>query len=1180
MPLSRAVNWEAVSAALGGEAGANANYVFKADGLGGGEMVPNTQTIPNRVTVGTGGDVDYTSIADAVAYAIAQGASATVPWEVVVYPGSYTESPFTMQPGVTLRAETTRLDTVYLTASNPNADFITFDGGGSVTGFHLSGVTDPVKALLRVDGATTLAVLHGVAVRGCSNGLVVSGGAKCVATYFTILVENVGQGVTTGAQVTGSGSYLGLVSAFLSVPADILPFYASNPVQTAISVNSSAELYMVGSSARITPADSTASVIRADGGAKVNLMASEISDSGNALHIGSSGSGTIISANAVALKNNVKNFKSDSATGKFYTGAVSVDVPGVDLTTGATLTGLIQYRNDGIARLNGNGWRYTFNNGSDVNLADFFSDFISTGVSNGGEVTAASGLNVDVAAGDGFVVRGAPDDDAAHYEWADVTNLALTASATNYVYYDSVNKQIEASTSPTSNLEILLATVVTDGSGIRYLHDTRLILTYPAQALHNYLLDNHKVNYKSGLAVIQGTTVRKLDVGSGSYYLALNVISYAGSGGDATWSYFYGTNGATEVASQTLLDITNYDNAGTLTAMTAGYYRKDTLYLTSDGRLNLIYGTAEHATKAAAEAEGLGNAPTFIEPSGCPLAKVVVQQGTGIASLVDARPVWGSGGSGSGGVTVHAALAGLSADDHTQYLLVSGARAMSGDLDMGANDINNVGTVDGVDVSAHASRHNPGGADALATGTPVAVQVGVSPSAGSAASYAVSDHQHGVAAGSPVAIGTANADGTASTVARSDHVHAHGDLPGGSLHSTAVASVSAGFISASDQAKLDGIASGATNTPLSNTAPINVTKAAASAGVASAAARQDHKHDIDTATAAALAVGNSAAEGASSSLARADHVHAVPRGTPVSVGTANAAGVSTDFAAADHVHSGLTRGAGDFATFATKASPVNNDIALIEDSAAAGAKKQITLGSVVALALTASAPADVTKATASVGVGTTAARSDHKHNILTAAAVAVGTANAEGTATSLARSDHTHQVTGLTITGQAQGDILYFNGTSWVRLPAGVAGQILQTGGAGANPSWVNASSVGTITYNQATATTTTTTTSPTDVLMSGMTLTPPAGTYLVWFSGDWANTNNGNTGTMSIYAGGTQVLASEVPSYRTSAGAVANFSTHALVTVNGAQAIEGRWRTTGNTSTNTRRQLSYIKVA
>jgi hypothetical protein len=45
--------------------------------------------------------------------------------------------------------------------------------------------------------------------------------------------------------------------------------------------------------------------------------------------------------------------------------------------------------------------------------------------------------------------------------------------------------------------------------------------------------------------------------------------------------------------------------------------------------------------------------------------------------------------------------------------------------------------------------------------------------------------------------------------------------------------------------------------------------------------------------------------------------------------------------------------------------------------------------------------------------------------------------------------------TDLAIASQAQGDLLYFNGTSWVRLGAGTAGYILKTQGVGANPAWL-----------------------------------------------------------------------------------------------------------------------------
>jgi hypothetical protein len=69
-----------------------------------------------------------------------------------------------------------------------------------------------------------------------------------------------------------------------------------------------------------------------------------------------------------------------------------------------------------------------------------------------------------------------------------------------------------------------------------------------------------------------------------------------------------------------------------------------------------------------------------------------------------------------------------------------------------------------------------------------------------------------LSSGSPSALGVASAGTADGTVANADHVHAHGDLAGGSLHSTAVAGVSDGFISAANQAKLDGLSNDMTYT--------------------------------------------------------------------------------------------------------------------------------------------------------------------------------------------------------------------------------------------------------------------------------------------------------------------------------------------------------------------------------
>lgn len=46
-------------------------------------------------------------------------------------------------------------------------------------------------------------------------------------------------------------------------------------------------------------------------------------------------------------------------------------------------------------------------------------------------------------------------------------------------------------------------------------------------------------------------------------------------------------------------------------------------------------------------------------------------------------------------------------------------------------------------------------------------------------------------------------------------------------------------------------------------------------------------------------------------------------------------------------------------------------------------------------------------------------------------------------------------VVDLTMAGEAQGDVLINDGANWIVLPAGVAGQVLQTQGAGADPLWV-----------------------------------------------------------------------------------------------------------------------------
>ena len=70
---------------------------------------------------------------------------------------------------------------------------------------------------------------------------------------------------------------------------------------------------------------------------------------------------------------------------------------------------------------------------------------------------------------------------------------------------------------------------------------------------------------------------------------------------------------------------------------------------------------------------------------------------------VDGIDVFGHdhGGGADGAQVDHADLGNFLGDDHTQYLELDGSDSMNGDLNMGGKNIVNVGNVDGVDISAH-----------------------------------------------------------------------------------------------------------------------------------------------------------------------------------------------------------------------------------------------------------------------------------------------------------------------------------------------------------------------------------------------------------------------------------------------------------------------------------------------
>ena len=118
----------------------------------------------------------------------------------------------------------------------------------------------------------------------------------------------------------------------------------------------------------------------------------------------------------------------------------------------------------------------------------------------------------------------------------------------------------------------------------------------------------------------------------------------------------------------------------------------------TDATLDDVTGTRDPNSHGASHEEGGSDELTVQNlGSGAAAASLTLEtDGAGGWNLVTPATV----------ITDHGALTGLGDDDHTQYLLEDGTRALSGDLDLGTNDVINVGLVDGIDVSAQATTTN------------------------------------------------------------------------------------------------------------------------------------------------------------------------------------------------------------------------------------------------------------------------------------------------------------------------------------------------------------------------------------------------------------------------------------------------------------------------------------------
>jgi len=537
--------------------------------------------------------------------------------------------------------------------------------------------------------------------------------------------------------------------------------------------------------------------VYAEDQAIVNLNSGHIINFSYGVHIGNVGLPAQINLLSVTNNNELYNIwiEHPSGTGSFV-GTMS-DYTKI-LSDSAFFGWNFLDSNDGELHLSNN-LQLHYSNGEVTNVSTAIQKSLTAGIYSGGVITAGAPLSIDITAGFGYIetVDGLS---IKRVNW-DAQSLLLPTDSVSYIYIDETSNTAQyAGALPNTTTTVYLGRIITnsdveiiDATGVDALHTPNKLSLFNREALGPV--------YVSGSIVTEniGSPTLQLDITTGSYYFS--EIPFTPTGGTAISFMQYNHNGSAswETTVTTFVNNTQWNNGNILTALSTGYFTKHTLYTVGDGvneKYLLVLGQSEHASLQDCITSNLPSPPSYFDEGITLIAVIYVQEGNNnIVDIEDARPRIGFKASGTAGSSNHGDLQGLLNDDHTQYLLASGARAMTGNLNAGGYNITNVGTVDGVDVSAHVSRHAFNGSDPLTPADAADI--------------------------TELADTTSSAGINNTKIPRADHVHAHGNRGGGSLHSAATVSV-AGFMSAADKTKLDAITG--TNTGNDSTSVTGILK--------------------------------------------------------------------------------------------------------------------------------------------------------------------------------------------------------------------------------------------------------------------------------------------------------------------------------------------------------------------
>ncbi|RYD61944.1 MAG: hypothetical protein EOP83_15850, partial [Verrucomicrobiaceae bacterium] len=642
-------------------------------------------------------------------------ASLSNPWTIEVGPGAYYEPTLVMKQFVTIQGASQETTIIYPATATQHL----------LQAADISAIKDCLLTGVAAGYAAIYCALPGAALFGAFHVNNVRFGANAThvlvnqdsGTFGTVVLTDIDIGYNgsfdRGFVTQGLGqsriNIRAMASNGTTIPETSVLFKADGPLATIVCS---------GTTVRCTTRGGIGVWVR--NGGSIRMVGTSLLNFAKGFWAENAGAAPTINADGINLQNNLQDLLIEHpGTMGHYSGSaarskVSID-PACPITiiytdpeaSGTTMVGPIYVGKD---------------NNSTVNVTDLISQGSPMGIISGGVIANATGLSVTVSGGYGYVDNGGDDAPGTltRFDWPSLT-YALPANQSNYLYITHTGVLTASTAVPAPLAAAVLGRVTTETNSVAFIENIPTQGRHPSNYLNRMLRQAVGPIFQNGGVVSNGTSARTLNVSSGTYWFGGTGISMAG-GSPISFRDYTHTSGAWTYTTTTVVDNTSYDNGTNAVALSAGYYVKHALFTVGSGvneKYMLVRGQTQYASLVLAEAAPAPLPPPSFGNSMALISLIVMQQGTNaVIEFFDSRPSVGFKTPTLSAAATHANLLGLSADDHQQYLLVNGGRAMSGTLNLGNNPIANAGLINGVTITAHASRHLPNGADPLTTAAP------------------------------------------------------------------------------------------------------------------------------------------------------------------------------------------------------------------------------------------------------------------------------------------------------------------------------------------------------------------------------------------------------------------------------------------------------------------------------